>query len=58
MVERAGHVLPLKMTVRDLRQGSTTEVFFRDLQVDPEIDDHVFSVRTLEQQRDLPQPES
>jgi outer membrane lipoprotein-sorting protein len=57
MVEQSGHVLPLRMTVRDLRQGSTTEVFFRDLEVDPEIDDRVFSVRTLEQQRDLPQPE-
>lgn len=57
MVDRGGHILPLRMTVQDIRQGSTTEVFFRDLQVNPEIDDRVFSVRTLEQRRDLPQPE-
>jgi hypothetical protein len=54
MVEQDGHVLPTRLYVENRARGTTTEVLFHDLEINPPIDDHVFSVATLEQQRKLP----
>lgn len=48
-----GHVLPTRLRVENLAKGTTTEVTFRDLKINPVIDDRIFSIRTLEQERDL-----
>ena len=53
MVEGEGHVLPTRMKVENLRKGTSTEVTFKDLRINPTIDDRIFSIRTLEQQKDL-----
>ena len=53
MVEAHGHLLATRLTVRNVTRGTTTEVTFSDLQINPPIDDRVFSLRTLEQERDL-----
>jgi hypothetical protein len=59
MVARDGHVLPTRLKVENHARGTTTEVLFHDLEINPPIDDHVFSVSTLEQKRKLPvQPPS
>jgi hypothetical protein len=59
MVAHDGHVLPTRLSVENRARGTTTEVLFRDLEINPPIDDHVFSVTTLEQERKLPvQPPS
>ncbi len=54
MLEQDGHVLPTRMTVHNYVRGTTTEVTFEDLKVNPPIDDSVFSLVTLEQERKLP----
>ena len=54
VVRRGGHSLPTRMIVHDHRRGTTTEVAFRDLVVNPPIDPHLFSATTLEAERDLP----
>ena len=54
MVEKDGHVLPTRLTVYNRLRGTSTEVTFEDLQVNPAIDDHLFSASTLERDRDLP----
>jgi len=54
MVESDGHVLPTQLDVENRARGTTTQVLFRDLEINPPIDDHLFSVSTLEQQRKLP----
>jgi len=54
MTEADGHVLPTELVVENLSKGTTTEVTFRDLRINPEIDDRIFSIRTLEQQKDIP----
>lgn len=54
MIERKGHVLPTRMTVHNHTRGTTTDVVFNDLVVNPPIDSKVFSVRALEQERNLP----
>ena len=54
MMEQRGHVLPTRMLVRNSIRGTSTEVVFRDLVVDPDIDDMLFSVSTLERRRSLP----
>jgi len=54
MVEKDGHVLPTRLTVYNRLRGTSTEVAFEDLQVNPAIDDHLFSASTLERDRDLP----
>ena len=54
MVEQDGHVLPTRMTVHNHVRGTTTEVIFDDLKVNPQIDESVFSLVTLEQERKLP----
>ena len=42
------------MMVHNHVRGTTTEVVFNDLVVNPPIDDRVFSLRALEQERPLP----
>jgi hypothetical protein len=54
MVSKDGHVLPTRLTVSNRLRGTSTEVTFEDLQINPAIDDHLFSVSTLERDRDLP----
>ena len=54
MVEKDGHVLPTRLTVYNRLRGTSTEVTFEDLRINPPIDDHLFSVSTLERNRDLP----
>ena len=51
MLEADGHVLPTKLVVENRARGTTTEIHYRRLRVNPEIDDRLFSVRTLEQKR-------
>ena len=54
MHSEAGHLLPTRYAVRHLERGSSTELVLRKLAIDPPIDDRIFSVRTLDQQRPLP----
>mgnify|MGYP002819248396 CR=1 FL=1 len=54
MVETGGHVLPTRMRVENRMKGSHTDVALHNLRTDQEIDDRIFSVRTLESGRDLP----
>ena len=54
MVEKKGHVLPTRMRVRYPSRGTTTEVVFSGIVVDPELDPQLFSIKTLEQRRHLP----
>ena len=44
------------LLVRGERRGTTTEVVISNLEVNPPIDDHVFSVAALAQERRLPEP--
>ena len=53
MLRSDGHVLPTQLTVRNFARGTSTKVIFSELQVNPQIDDKIFSVGTLESQRDL-----
>ena len=48
------HTLPTRLIVENLARGTTTEVTYRQLAINPEIDDRVFSVRTLEQKGPIP----
>jgi len=54
MHDEAGHLLPTFYAVRQPERRSTTELTLRKLSVNPPIDDRIFSVRTLDQQRPLP----
>jgi hypothetical protein len=54
MHSEAGHLLPTFYAVRQPGRNTTTELTLRKLSVNPPIDDHIFSVRTLDQQRPLP----
>lgn len=56
MTNGRGHVLPRRIVVHNLIRGTSTEVIFHELEIDPSIDDRIFSVRTLEQRRRLPPP--
>jgi len=56
LVEAEGHVLVTRLTVRNLSRGTTTEVTFENMKVNPPIDDRVFSLRTLETERDIFRP--
>jgi len=53
MLSAGGHVLPTQLVVENLSKGTVTEVTFKDLAINPKIDDRVFSIRTLEQERDI-----
>jgi hypothetical protein len=54
MVTRGGHVLPTRLVVESRDHGTVTEVKIEKLRVDPELDPHLFSVKTLQSQRPLP----
>jgi hypothetical protein len=54
MHRESGHLLPTLYSVRQPERGSTTELVLRKISVDPPIDDRIFSVTTLDQQRPLP----
>ncbi len=54
MVEKDGHVLPTRLTVYNRLRGTSTEVTFENLRINPTIDDHLFSVSSLGRDRDLP----
>jgi hypothetical protein len=54
MHSEAGHLLPTYYAVRQLERNTTSELTLRKLSVNPKIDDRIFSVRTLDQQRPLP----
>lgn len=56
MIERAGHTLPTRFAVHDRTRGTWTDVLLTNLMVNPAIDDHLFSLTTLETQRELPDP--
>lgn len=49
-----GHTLPTRLVVENFARGTTTEVNYHDLTVDSEIDDRIFSIRTLEQKAPIP----
>ncbi len=53
MVEQDGHVLPTRLSVTNRARGTTTEVVLSHLRINPEIDDHAFSLHALESQRPL-----
>ena len=53
MAQLEGHVLPTRLTVRDELRGTQTEVLVNNLQVNPPIENRVFTVATLEQERKL-----
>jgi len=53
MVRLDGHTLATQLTIENHARGTRTEVTFENLEVNPEIDDRLFSVRTLEQRRDF-----
>ena len=53
MVERDGHVIPTRLTVENRIRGTSTDVLINDLEINPEIDDHLFSIGTLEHGRRL-----
>ncbi len=48
----AGHVLPTEITVENLARGTSTRVRYYDLQVNPEIEDRIFSSRFLDRSVD------
>jgi len=54
MLEAGGHTLPTRLIVENRARGTTTEVVYHDLDVDSEIDDRIFSIRTLEQKVRIP----
>ena len=54
MQKTGDHTLPTRLVVENLARGTTTEVTYRKLAIDPEIDDRVFSVRTLEMKGQIP----
>ena len=56
MVRQGGHVLPTRLIVSNELRGTTTEVLIRNLRVNPPLDDRIFTVATLEQERKLPDP--
>lgn len=53
MVSRDGHVVPTRLTVHNRARGTTTEVVLSELRIDPEIDDHAFTLGALESRRKL-----
>jgi hypothetical protein len=54
MLASGGHTLPTRLVVENVARGTITEVMYHDLAVDSEIDDRIFSIRTLEQKRPIP----
>ena len=56
MTNGDGHVLPRRILVQNLVRKTSTEVLVHEIEVNPEIDDRLFSAVTLEQKADLPLP--
>ena len=54
MQKTGDHTLPTRLVVHNLARGTTTEAIYQKLAIDPEIDDRVFSVRTLQQKGQIP----
>jgi hypothetical protein len=54
MQASGGHTLPTRLIVENLARGTTTEVMYHDLAVNSEIDNRIFSIRTLEQKAAIP----
>jgi hypothetical protein len=50
-----GHIVPARLVVHNLSRRTTTTATFRNLRLDPEIDDHLFSVTMLERNPELRQ---
>lgn len=53
MVAKDGYVFPTRLRVENFSRGTTTEVEFGELRINPEIDDRIFSLAALEQERKL-----
>jgi hypothetical protein len=53
MIFENGHIVPTLMTVENLSRKTTTTATFRNLVLDPEIDDRLFSVTVLERNPEL-----
>jgi hypothetical protein len=56
MLAQGGHVLPTRLIASDELRGTVTEVLIHNLRVNPPLDDRLFTVATLEQERKLPSP--
>ena len=55
MLIEGGHIVPARLVVRNLSRRTTTTATFRNLRLDPEIDDRLFSVTMLERNPELRQ---
>ena len=53
MVKEDGHVVPTRLSVSNRSRGTTTEVVLSHLRINPEIDDHAFSLYALHSHRPL-----
>ncbi len=53
MSTQEGHILPTVMLVQNFQSGSETEVRMNQLRVNPTLDDHLFSIQSLEVGRKL-----
>jgi hypothetical protein len=54
VVEKDGHVIPVRLIVSNLQRGTRTEARFERLEVNPEISDHLFTSTALESGRAIP----
>ncbi len=54
MKASGGHTLPTRLIVENVARGTTTEVKYHDLAINSEIDNRIFSIRTLEQKGRIP----
>ncbi len=52
-VEQRGHVLPTRLVARNTMRGTRTEITITGLVVNPDLDESLFSLSTLESQRPL-----
>jgi hypothetical protein len=54
MVPFPDRILPSHWVIEDRNANSRTDIYFKRIQVDPPVDDRLFSVRTLEGKAQLP----
>lgn len=54
IVLESGHVFPTHLLVDNSSRGTSTEVWFRQIEIDPPIDDAIFSATALEQRMRIP----
>ena len=52
--EHGGHTVPMQATVRNLERGTRTDVKVLRILVNPELDDRLFTTKSLGQERRLP----